>query len=94
MSSLKNSNFRVVKYIKLILSWTGQLNNYGRYMLIGITHILVACILSYLFKGNKIINDFIQIIIRQNFYSDKSENSNNQDKTRINKINSLNKKES
>ena len=93
MSSLKNSNFRVVKCIKLILSRTGQLNNYGSYMLIGTTAILVACMFSYLFKGNKIINDFIQIVIKQKFYSDKSENSNNQYKTRINKIKSLKKKE-
>jgi hypothetical protein len=62
-------------------------------MLIGITAILVACMFSYLFKGNKIITDFIQIVIKQKFYSYKSENSNNQDKTRINKIKSLKKKE-
>ena len=92
MNSLKNSNFRVVKCFKLILSWTGQLNNYGSYMLIGIIVILLACILSYLFKGNKIIDDFIQNVIKQKFYSDKSENSNNQDKTGTNKINSLKKK--
>ena len=92
MSSLKNSNFRVVKCIKLILSLAGQLNNYGSYVLIGITAIIVACMFSYLFKGNKIINDFIQIVIKQKFFSDKSENSNIHGKTRANKINSLKKK--
>ena len=65
MSSLKNSNFKVVKCYKLILSKEGQINNYGSYILIIVIIIIIISMISYCIKGNKRLNDFVQLIIKQ-----------------------------
>ena len=97
MSSLKNSNFRVIKCYKLIFSKEGELNNYGSYILIGIIIILIISMFCYCFIGNKKLNEFVQTVIKQKFnfnninVTDKKENYIKQ-KTKINLNNKQNKK--
>ena len=97
MSSLKNSNFRVIKCYKLIFSKKGELNNYGSYILIGIIIILIISMFCYCFIGNKKLNEFVQTVIKQKFnfnninVTDKKENYIKQ-KTKINLNNKQNKK--
>ena len=89
MSSLKNSNFKVIKCYKLVLSKEGEINNYGSYMLIGIIIILIVCMLLYFFNGNKKLNEFIQFVIKQkfDFYSSNVTINGEKNKKKQNKIN-------
>ena len=93
MNSLKNSNFRVVKCYKLVLSLEGELNNYGSYILIGILFILIVCMICYCFIGNKKLSEYIQQVIKLKFNFNKFENTINKDikKGNLNKINMKNK---
>ena len=72
LSSLKNSNFKVVKCYKLIFSLNGQLKNIGSYILLSIILLLIISMICYCISGNKKLNNFIQLIIRQNFINNNS----------------------
>ena len=67
MSSLKNSNFKVVKCYKLIFSKKGQTNNIGSYILIFIIIILFICMICSSFLGHQKINQYIELVIKQKF---------------------------
>ena len=51
----------------MVLNKEGEINNYGSYMLIGIIIILIVCMLLYFYNGNKKLNEFIQLVIKQKF---------------------------
>ena len=76
MSSLKNSNFKVVKCYKLIFSFKGQLKNIGSYILIFIIFILIICMIIYCFIGNKKLNHYAQLVIKQKFMSNQNTKTN------------------
>ena len=57
--TLKNSNFRVVKCFKLVLSLKGQINNIGNYVMSGLCFIFILLLLIYIFKENYKLNFFI-----------------------------------
>ena len=61
--TLKNSNFRVLKCFKLILSIKGQINNIGSYIMSGLFFIFILSLLVYIFKENYKLNYFINKII-------------------------------
>ena len=63
--TLKNSNFRVLKCFKLILSIKGQKNNIGSYIMSGLYLIFIILILVYIFKENYKLNFFLAGIIQQ-----------------------------
>ena len=91
MTSLKNSNFKVVKCYELIFSKKGLKNNIGNYILLGIIFILIIAMIFYCIKGNKKLNDYIQTVIKQKFVNNnktqkKSKKENvNMDKNKIKK---------
>ena len=87
MSSLKYSNFKVVKCYKLIFSLKGQLNNIGSYILILIIIILLVCMICYFIIGNKKIKQYIQIVHEQTFpNNNKKINTKIEIKNKQNKI--------
>ena len=51
----------------MVLNKEGEINNYGSYILIGIIIILIVCMLLYFYNGNKKLNEFIQLVIKQKF---------------------------
>ena len=57
--TLKNSNFRVLKCFKLILSIKGQINNIGSYIMSGLFFIFILSLLVYIFKENYKLNYFL-----------------------------------
>ena len=80
LSSLKNSNFKVMKCYKLIFSLNGQISNIGSYILLSIIFILIILMICYYIKGNKQLYEFIQIVINQRFLN---KNKNQRNKTEI-----------
>ena len=76
LSSLKNSNFQVMKCYKLIFSLNGQIGNIGSYMLLSIIFILIVLMIFYYVKGNKQLYEFTQIVIRQRFLNSKKNKKN------------------
>ena len=67
ITSLKNSNFKVIKCYKLIFSKSGQTNNIGSYILLVILLLLIISMIFYCIYGNKKLNYFVELIIKQNF---------------------------
>ena len=62
-STLYNSNFRVVKCVKLLFSLKGMKSNYGFYFMTILMGFFVAFIVIHIIKGNgKITNIIIKII--------------------------------
>ena len=80
LTSLKNSNFKVMKCHKLIFSLNGQIDNIGSYLLLSIIFLLIILMICYFIKGNKQLYEFIQIVIRQRFLNKKK---NQRNKTEI-----------
>ena len=80
LTSLKYSNFKVMKCYKLIFSLNGQIGNIGSYILLSIIFILIILMICYYFKGNRQLYKFIQIVIRQRFLNKKT---NQRNKTEI-----------
>ena len=65
-STLYNSNFRVVKCVKLLFSLKGMKSNYGFYFMTILSGFFLAFVIIYIIKGNgKIINIIINIISRK-----------------------------
>ena len=64
-STLKNSNFLVLKCYKLVFSLEGQKKNIGSYLMSFFTLIFIILMIIYIIKGNKKINYFIEIILKQ-----------------------------
>ena len=61
--TLYNSNFRVLKCIKLLFSLKGMKSNYGFYFMAILCGFFLAFVIIYIIKGNgKIINIIINII--------------------------------
>ena len=71
LTSLKFSNFKVMKCYKLIFSLNGQIGNIGSYILLSIIFILIILMILYYIKGNKQLYEFIQIVIKQRFLNKK-----------------------
>ena len=63
-STLKNSNFLVLKCYKLAFSLKGQKNNIGSYIMSGITFIFIILSFVYIINGNSKLTFYIQIILR------------------------------
>ena len=80
LSSVKNSNFKVMKCYKLIFSLNGQISNIGSYILLSIIFILIILMICYYIKGSKQLYEFIQIVINQRFLN---KNKNQRNKTEI-----------
>ena len=70
-STLKNSNFLVLKCFKLVFSLKGQTNNIGSYLMSGITFIFIVLMFVYIINGNKKLNTFIQAILEQKINNNK-----------------------
>ena len=89
-TSLKNSNFLVLKCYKLALSKIGQHNNLGSYIMTSITSIFIILMIIYIIKGSKKISFFIELILKQklNCKSLEKEKSN---KTKFNNLAQKNK---
>ena len=60
----------------LIFSKDGQSKNIGSYIILSIIFLLTISMIYYCISGNKQLNDFVQLIIRQNFIN-KNNSSNN-----------------
>ena len=67
--TLKNSNFLVLKCFNLVFSLKGQKNNIGSYFMTGNTFIYIILLIIYIIKGNKKLNYYISIILKQKFNS-------------------------
>ena len=91
LTSLKFSNFKVMKCYKLIFSLNGQIGNIGSYILASITFIIIILMICYYIKGNKQLYEFTQIVIRQKFFNNKknqkNKNRNFKEKEKDNRIN-------
>ena len=89
LTSLKFSNFKVMKCYKLIFSLNGQIGNIGSYILSSITFIIIILMICYYIKGNIQLYEFTQIVIRQKFLNNKkkqtNKNSNLKEKEKDNK---------
>ena len=64
-STLKNSNFLILKCYKLVFSKDGQIKNIGSYMMSAITSIFIILMLIYIINGNKKIGFYIDNILKQ-----------------------------
>ena len=73
-STLKNSNFLILKCYKLVFSKEGQTYNIGSYMMSAITFIFIILMLIYLINGNKKIIFYVEKILKQKI-NDKARNS-------------------
>ena len=67
--TLKNSNFLVLKCFNLVFSLKGQKDNIGSYFMTGNTFIYIILLIIYIIKGNKKLNYYISIILKQKFNS-------------------------
>ena len=76
LTSLKFSNFKVMKCYQLIFSLNGQIGNIGSYILLSIIFILIILMICYYNKGNKQLYEFIQIVIKQRFLNKKKSQRN------------------
>jgi hypothetical protein len=98
LTSLKFSNFKVMKCYKLIFSLNGQIGNIGSYILASITFIIIILMICYYIKGNKLLYEFTQIVIRQKFLNKKKNQINKniklKEKQKDNIINNKKKKNS
>ena len=74
LSSLKNSNFQVIKCFKLLFSREGLSNNLGSYILLAIIFILIISMIFYFIKGSTKLNEYIGTVIRQKFVNDNKVN--------------------
>ena len=63
-STLKNSNFLVLKCYKLVFSKKGQINNIGSYLMSGVNSIFIILMFFYIISGNKKIYFYIQNILK------------------------------
>jgi len=75
-TTLKNSNFLVLKCYKLIFSVQGQKNNIGSYIMSGITFIFIILLIIYIINGNAKLNSYIQSILKLKLNSTTMENKN------------------
>ena len=89
ITSLKNSNFKVIKCYKLIFSKSGQTNNIGSYILLVILLLLIISMILYCIYGNKKLNYFVELIIRQNFLNTFNKGNKNIGKTSKKKSNNI-----
>ena len=69
---LKNSNFLVMKCIKLVFSLKGQKNNIGSYMMSALVVIFISLTIFYILTGQKKIKEIIDSILEM-----KKSNQNN-----------------
>ena len=76
--TLKNSNFIVMKCIKLVFSKKGQKNNIGSYLISVVTFIFIIFIFIYIFNGYKKLDSIIQSILdfKLNFIAFHQNNDN------------------
>ena len=63
--TLKNSNFLVLKCIKLVFSLKGQKNNIGSFIMTLISFIFIILTLIYIIKDHSKINYYIQLLLKQ-----------------------------
>ena len=84
---LKNSNFLVMKCIKLVFSLKGQKNNIGSYMMSAIFALFIILTIVYILNGQKKIGEMIK-----NIYEYKKSKENDKPKEK-NKIEEKEKKE-
>jgi hypothetical protein len=83
-TTLKNSNFLVLKCYKLALSYIGQINNIESYIMTSITFVFIVLMFIYIINGNTKLTYFIEIILKQKLNSNSSEKTKS-DKTKNNK---------
>ena len=87
-STLKNSNFLVLKCYKLLFSQKGQHNNIGSYLMTSVSLLFIILIFVYIINGKKKINFYIQNILKlklnyknkhssKSFKSEKTNNNTN-----------------
>ena len=100
ISTLKNSNFLVLKCYKLALNLKNIINNKGRIIMTIIYFFFLICLLIYIIKDRKKINIFINLILKnkgnlfkniKNKLNHKEENKNIKSKNNIKKIKENNK---
>ena len=85
-TTLKNSNFLVLKCYKLVFSIKGQTNNIGSYMMSFFTLIFIILMILYIINGNKKINFFIELILKQKLNNkNKKPIKNGKNKTKYSK---------
>ena len=75
--TLTNSNFLVLKCLKLVFSIKGQKRNIGSWAMSILTLIFLIFLFFFIFKEHKKIIIYIQLILDQKLISQKSENKAN-----------------
>ena len=68
--ALKNSNFMVMKCLKLVFSLKGQKKNIGSYMMTGIFVLFIVLTVIYFITGQKSIREIIKGILQKKHISD------------------------
>ena len=66
---------------KLVFSKKGEINNYGSYIMITLTIIVLFCLILYCFKGPRSMKDQIYRILK--YKKNQINNKNNLPKTHI-----------
>ena len=72
--TLTNSNFLVLKCFKLVFSQKGQKNNIGSWTMSILTLLFLIFLFFFIFKERKKIIIYIQLILEQKLFSQKSDN--------------------
>ena len=72
--TLTNSNFLVLKCFKLVFSQKGQKNNIGSWTMSILTLLFLIFLFFFIFKERKKIIMYIQLILEQKLFSQKSDN--------------------
>ena len=94
LSTLTNSNFQVMKCLKLALNFSNILENKGRLIMTIIVVTFIALLLVYAIKDRKKINHYIQGIIKKKmkFYNNNKKKDKDKEKGK-DKIDSNNNKD-
>ena len=80
---LKNSNFMVMKCLKLVFSFKGLKNNIGSYMMTGIFVLFIVLTVIYFITGQKSIREIIKVILEKKQISDVENTEEDIEKNKI-----------
>ena len=81
--TLKNSNFRVMKCLKLVFSFKGLKNNIGSYMMTGIFVLFIVLTIIYFITGQNSIKEIIKGILEKKQISDVENTEEENEKKKI-----------
>ena len=81
-NTLTNSNFRVLKCYKLIIDFSKILRNTGEILMSTLFIIFLILIFVYIINGQKLIHNYIDLIIKMKNINNKKFERNNKNKTK------------